>query len=562
MPNEYQVTNNVSVPLKLTYGFGALLLAIVVSCTNVPSEPANGSSQEVSLEIAVTGGLVKGIVENGVKQYHGIPYAAPPLGDLRWAPPAPVLPWSGVRDASEPGPICIQRAGAPIDFYSSARPNPADSEDCLTLNVWTKADRSDEGRPVMVWIHGGGLGAGWGARSAGSLYAEKGAVHVSINYRLGKLGFFAHPELSEENPKGVSGNQGFRDQVQALEWVRDNITRFGGDPNNVTIFGESAGGISVAVMQASPLARGLFHRGIGQSTPAFSPMQHRTRDQSFVPAGESIGLQFGAALAGEQANQSLAALRKVPAEKVLEVSKSNPMFSGYDFLPIVDGEVLVEDLGTTFAGGRQADVPMMVGNAAEEGAVVVPEMFMKSMGADLQGFEKYGAAMLPEVSDEIPKYYPASADEEVEQYWEALFTDLSFNYPSRFWVRSMDGFQSEAYLYSFNWHPRLIGGKKSGPFHGSSQIYVHGDFDLFKEVEPNAADLQFSNFIADIWVQFARTGNPNGGLLPEWPAFTRENEAYMELGSTPRVGHHLRMPQMELVERAWAERRAANAPLP
>ena len=126
----------------------------------------------------------------------------------------------------------------------------------------------------------------------------------------------------------------------------------------------------------------------------------------------------------------------------------------------------------------------------------------------------------------------------------------------------MDGFQSEAYLYSFNWHPRLIGGKKSGPFHGSSQIYVHGDFDLFKEVEPNAADLQFSNFIADIWVQFARTGNPNGGLLPEWPAFTRENEAYMELGSTPRVGHHLRMPQMELVERAWAERRAANAPLP
>ena len=419
-------------------------LAFTSSCTDMPGR----QSESVGLEMAVTGGLVRGIVdENGVKQYHGIPYAAPPVGDLRWAPPAPVTPWTGVHDASAPGPICTQRSGVPIDgpidFYSPARPKPVQSEDCLTVNVWTKAARSDEGRPVMVWIHGGGLGAGWGARSAGPLYAEKGAVHVSINYRLGKFGFFAHPELSAESPEGVSGNQGFRDQIQALEWVRDNITQFGGDPNNVTIFGKSAGGISVAVMQASPLARGLFHRAIGQSTPAFHPMQHRTRDQSFVLAGETIGQRFGVALAGKQAGQSLAALRKVSAEKVLAVSESNPLFSRYGFLPIVDGEVLVEDLGTTFAHGRQADVPVLVGNAAEEGSVVVPEMFMRAMGADLQGFLKYAATLLPEVSsDEIRKYYPANDDEDVGQHWEALFTDVSFNYPSRLWVRSMDGLQS------------------------------------------------------------------------------------------------------------------------
>ena len=544
----------------------AILLAFMVSCTDVPNKLTNGSSQEVGLEMAVTGGLIRGVVdketEDGVKQYHGIPYAAPPVGALRWAPPAPVLPWTGIRDASEPGPICTQRTGAPIDFYAPPRPKPEQSEDCLTVNVWTRATRSDEGRPVMVWIHGGGLGAGWGARSAGPLYAEKGAVHVSINYRLGKFGFFAHPELSAENPKGVSGNQGFRDQVQALEWVRDNIAQFGGDPNNVTIFGESAGGISVAVMQASPMARGLFHRAIGQSTPAFSPMQHRTRDQSFVPSGESIGLRFGAALAGEQADQSLAALRNVPAKKVLEVSESSPAFSAYDFLPTVDGEVLDEDLGTTFANGRQADVPVMVGNTAEEGAVVVPELFMSSMGAGLQGFSRYGATMLPEVSDEILKYYPVSTDEEVEQYWQALFTDVSFTYPARFWVRSMDGLQSDAYLYSFTWQPTLKGGNKRGAFHGASQIYIHGDFDLFKELALTDADVQFSHFIADTWVRFARTGNPNGGSLPEWPAFTPENEAYMDLGPSPRVDHHLRMPQMDLIEKAWAERRAANEPPP
>ena len=233
----------------------------------------------------------------------------------------------------------------------------------------------------------GGVAAKWSARSAGPLLAEKGAVHVSINYRLGRFGFLAHPELSAENPRGVSGNQGFRDQIQALKWVRDNISKFGGDPNNVTIFGESAGATSVSVMQVSPLARGLFHRVIGQSGGVFQPMQHRTRDQSFIPSGESIGLQFGAALVSEQADQSLAALRNVSAQKVFQVSEPHPAF-----LPTVDGEVLVEDVGTTFANGNQADVPVLVGSTSDEGVALL-EHFMGFMGTGLKGFNTFGKAV-------------------------------------------------------------------------------------------------------------------------------------------------------------------------
>ena len=540
-----------------------LLLVFSTSCSQEdpggqPAVASESESQIVSLEIQVSGGLIRGVVDgqgaDGVKQYHGIPYAAPPVGDLRWAPPAPVIPWDGARDAGEPGPICIQWKRSGLAFYD-APPGaqlPQQNEDCLTLNVWTKAIRSDERRPVMVWIHGGGLEAGWGAKSAGPLLAEKGAVHVSINYRLGRFGFLAHPELSAENPRGVSGNQGFRDQIQALKWVRDNISKFGGDPNNVTIFGESAGATSVSVMQVSPLARGLFHRVIGQSGGAFQPMQHRTRDQTFIPSGESIGLQFGAALVSGKADQSLAALRNVSAQKVFQVSEPHPAF-----LATVDGEVLVEDVGTTFANGNQADVPVLVGSTSDEGIALL-EHFMGLMGTGVKGFNRFGAAMLPEVRDEIPTYYPATTDEEAIPSWLAMFSDLTFTYPMRAWARSMDGTNSNAYLYWFTWPVPLVDGKNYGAFHGASQIYVHGDFDLMHEVRPTDADIEFSDFIAETWVRFARTGNPNGGSLPEWPAFTAENEAYMELGPTLRIGDQLRIQQLELVEKAWAIRRASN----
>ena len=543
------------------------LAVLSAGCSDPPDEESPASStppesQTVGLDVQVTGGAIRGTGDTspgGLKQYHGIPYAAPPTGDLRWAPPAPVVAWQGVRDAGAPGPVCMQRRPMNAAFYAAQQDKPPrrQSEDCLTLNVWTEADRRDEGRPVMVWIHGGGLVAGAGSRLSGRQLAAKGAVLVTFNYRLGQFGFFAHPELSAESPRGVSGNQGFRDQIQALRWVRDNIAEFGGDPDNVTILGESSGSTSVAVVQASPLARGLFHRAIGQSGAPFHPMRDRTRDQSFAPSGESNGLRFGAALTGEAGDQSLAALRAVPAERVLEAFLSSRDFSVYEYLPMVDGEVLVEDVATAFASGNQADVPTMVGSTSDESSAPV-EHLATMMPPGIRGFNVFAASMLPEVREELPSHYPAATDEQATRSWQDLLNDLNFNYPMRAWARGMTNVESDAFLYWFSWRPPVPNADYYGAFHGSFQMYLLGDLEAFRAV-PTDADREFSSMLAETWVRFARTGDPNGGPLPEWPAFTAEDEAYMELGPTLAVGEHLRTSQLELIAKAWDRRRAAGA---
>ncbi len=551
----------------------AVLAMAVCACSERESGPSSprpagepeAMADQVTREVAVTGGVIRGTVGHGgsgrsvLRQYHGIPYAAAPVGALRWAPTAPVTPWEGVLDASEPGPICIQRTRVGVPFYD--RPPdaelPEQSEDCLTLNVWTEADRRDERRPVMVWIHGGGLQGGWGSEQSGRLLAGHGAVVVTFNYRLGRLGFLAHPELTAENPDGASGNQGFRDQIQALHWVRDNIAQFGGDPGNVTIFGESAGAYSVSAMQASPLARGLFHRVIGQSGGGFQPMSHRTADRTYAPSAEKLGLQFAAAVLGEQQDRSLAALREVPAAAILATAESNRLFNTYEFLPTVDGDVLPEDIGAIFAAGRQADVPTLVGSTDDEGNALIVA-FVRFMGAGKSGFAKFVGAMLPETREEIETHYAAATDAEAMRFWAHLFTDLTFTYPMRAWARGMAPLTSDAWLYWFTWHPPIADADAYGAFHGATQSYLFDGLARFRTV-PTDADREFARTMAETWVRFAATGDPNGGDLPEWPAFTPANEAYLELGPTIRAGDHLRIPEIALIELAWAERRRANA---
>ncbi len=579
----------------------ALIAVTIFGCSEQTPRPASpdaergAMAERVTQEVAVTGGVIRGTVGQGgifmrraspsrspaegssmrgaspsrspaegsapavLRQYHGIPYAAAPVGVLRWAPTAPVTPWEGVLDAREPGPICIQRTRVGVPFYDPPPDAelPEQSEDCLTLNVWTEAERQDERRPVMVWIHGGGLQAGSGSEQSGRLLAGHGAVVVTFNYRLGRLGFLAHPELTAENPDGVSGNQGFRDQVQALEWVRDNIARFGGDPGNVTIFGESAGAYSVSVMQASPRARGLFHRAIGQSGGGFQPMSHRTEDRTYAPSAEKLGLRFAAAVLGEREDRSLAALREVPAAAILATAESSPLFNTYEFLPTVDGDVLTADVGATFAAGRQADVPTMVGSTDDEGDALIAH-FVRFMGAGQAGFATFAGAMLPEVTDEIEAHYAPATDAEAMRSWTHLFTDLTFTYPMRAWARSMEPLDSDAWLYWFTWHPPITEADTYGAFHGATQSYLFDGLARFRAV-PTDADRELARTMAETWVRFAATGNPNGGELPEWPAFTAENEAYLELGATIRTGDHLRIPDIALIERAWAERRRANA---
>lgn len=539
-------------------------VVLILLLANATAVTGGDSSDRIGVEVAVTGGTVEGLVTgegaNTLKQFHAIPYAAPPLGSLRWRPPAAVVPWEGVLDASSPGPLCTQPQYMGVGFYITNRPDQ--SEDCLTINVWTRADLVTERRPVMFWVHGGGLAGGAGSEQTGELLTEKGAVLVTFNYRLGRMGFLAHPELSAENPRGVSGNQGFRDQVAALQWVRENIHRFGGNPDNITIFGESAGSTSISALQASPLARGLFHRAIGQSGSAFHPLTDRLVDKPYAPAGETVGKMFaakalaGASVAGASGDVSLGALRALPAERIVEIAQSSPVFSTYESLPIVDGEVLPDEIAAIFARGEQADVPTLIGSNANEGAAVM-EYFTGFLGEGIEGFTRFKMALLPEAAGEIDVLYPVDNPQGVMQSWQDLFADITFTYPMRQWARDMANVDSDVYLYWFTWHPPVEGTAKYKSFHGADLGYVFGQLTMFG-AKPTDADRAFSDLMAETWVRFAVTGNPNGGAIDGWQPFTPDNEAYFVLGPRLHSDRDLRLPEMTLIENAWRKRRVSG----
>ena len=334
----------------------------------------SGSALTANDTVRVEGGLISGSVDDGVRSYKGIPFAAPPVGELRWKAPQPVAAWEGVRECNDFGPDCPQAPYPQSSLYYSAPRKQ--SEDCLYLNVWTAA-KAAEKRPVMVWIHGGALTRGSGATRAydGTALAKKGVVLVTINYRLGPLGYLAHPELTAESPNRSSGNYGALDQIAALKWVQKNIAAFGGDPGRVTIFGESAGSWSVNALVASPLARGLFHRAIGQSGGSFGPMTYLKEDREGRPSAEKIGEAFAKAAGAD----SIKALRAQPAEKIVEVFNSDPEGRKFRTQPNVDGWALPDEIRNIFAQGKQNEVPVIVGsNANEMTTLTVPAMVPKT----------------------------------------------------------------------------------------------------------------------------------------------------------------------------------------
>lgn len=513
-------------------------------------------------EINVTGGLIRGLVSdtktNSLKQYHGIPFAAPPIEKLRWAPPAPVIPWQGTLDATKHGHYCMQPETTGIGIYIRHRSNP--SEDCLTINVWTRADSVDERSPVMFWIHGGALQGGAGFERSGEALTKKGVVLVTFNYRLGRLGFFSHPELSAENANGVSGNQGFRDQIAALHWVQENITKFGGNPNNVTIFGESAGAYSVSALQASPLAKGLFHRAIGQSGGMFWPMSHRTIDKPYAPSDEKIGLMLARAIVGETSNASLDVLRTIPAEQIIAAAESSPAFSTNEFIPTVDGEVLRDEVSRIFSSGEQIDVPTMIGNNANEHAAVI-DLFACINGDGIDGFNRYKTGLLGEVFDEIGSLYPSDSEQTIRQSWEEFSNDVNFTYPMRLWARAMSNVSSDVYLYWFNYYPPVLD-RQYKAFHGGDLPYVFGQLDMFGG-NPVGADFVDADTMMSIWTRFAASGNPNGKNIDGWEAFTPSNERYYILGPENTPAEKLRVERMKLIEKAWDIRRVqGTASLP
>jgi para-nitrobenzyl esterase len=483
----------------------------------------------------VEGGALEGMMIDGLKVFRGIPYAAPPVGNLRWKPPQPGPAWDGVLSATSFSPQCMQRPFAPGSPYS--RPPRPSAEDCLYLNVVSGADEG-ELLPVMVWIHGGSWTRGTGADTwyQGTALAERGVVVVTINYRLGPLGFFAHPELSAESERGVSGNQGLLDQIAALEWVRENIRAFGGDPDRVTIFGESAGAWAVHTLVASPLAKGLFRAAIGESGGQFGS-QIPLRDEE-GPSAEGAGETFMEA-AGVG---SMAELRSLSAERLMEVWETR---AGRD-LPIsanVDGHVLHHDLLETYKRGMQSDVPVLIGSNADEGSAFLPSAFLpKTVDMLRQRLSPFAG----DRTDELIEVYGVSDDADAANAMRAAWRDQVFSLQMRTWARMTEAAGQNAYLYFFTRTPPGAG--ELGAFHGAEIPYVFGATD------PQAApqDEELSATMADYWTNFAKTGDPNGGGRPLWQPWNDVDRPYMELGDEVRLGNRLLDHELDFLERGIA----------
>jgi para-nitrobenzyl esterase len=466
--------------------------------------------------VKVEHGLVQGTSEDELTVYRGIPFAASPVGDLRWRAPQPAAKWEGVRQATKFGPKPIQ----------GSRNGPEMSEDCLYLNVWTPAKSADDRIPVLVWIYGGGFGAGATSEPSysGEKLAKKGVVLVSIAYRVGQLGFLAHPELSAETTNHVSGNYGLLDLVAGLQWVQKNINGFGGDANKVTIFGESAGGIAVSMLCASPLAKGLFHGAISQSGGSFGPPRPTTfpgENLKRLPDAERAGETY----AKSAGVLSIAELRKVAPDKL-------PAGRGLGMSwPIIDGWVMPDDQYKLYAAGKYNDTPILVGYNSDEGASFSPPKTPEDYIASVK--ERYG-----KFAEDLIKAYPVGSNS-VPKTARDLTRDAAFGWHTWAWARlqAQTG-KSEVFYYYFDQHPEYPEGSPRagyGMTHGADVAYV---FQHLNPTNPQTtkADLEISDAVSTYWVNFAKRGNPNGESVPAWPAFSDSNPQVMYFNETPHPG--------------------------
>jgi para-nitrobenzyl esterase len=449
-------------------------------------------------------GEVEGARDGALTVYKGVPFAAPPLGALRWREPQPAPPWSGVRQAKSFAPACMQTG-----VSMPGETPPATSEDCLYLNIWTPADRPGARLPVIVWIYGGGFFNGsasmplyWGDRLAG-----KGAVVVTVGYRVGPFGFLALPELTAESAHRSSGNYGFLDQIAALRWVQRNIARFGGDPARVTIAGQSAGAASVSILMASPLAKGLFARAIAESGGVFEPLQLAP---SYLLAnaekdGETYMRSAGA--------KSLAELRALPADALLKGK------AGDISHPVIEPYVLPRSPYDAFVAGGENDVPILIGSNADEARSLIPDLdTVKAASFEADIAKRWGALPPP-----LLAAYPHSSDAEAVRARLDFERDLRFGWDIWAWARlaAMHGTQA-VYYYHFNHAPPFpIHSVYAdwGPSHFAELWYVFDHLDQERWAW-TAADRRLADAMSRYWVNFASSGDPNGAALPAWPRFT------------------------------------------
>lgn len=475
-----------------------------------------GSAAQAAFDepVITEAGLVSGTpgAVEGVTAFKGIPFGAPPVGDLRWKAPEPVAPWDGVRAGDAFGDVCVQPPGQGRMNVSVDLPDSPDaSEDCLYLNVWTPADGAGEDLPVMVWIFGGAYteGAGSSPHNHGDQLAAKGVVLVSFNYRLGPFGFLSHPDLTAESEHGASGNYALADSIAALQWVQDNIEAFGGDPDNVTIFGESAGAAMAAGLVGSPVAEGLFHRAIAESGGwmglTMAPMRAReSAEQQTATAAAALGAE------------TLADLRALSTEQVTGGLRGQGM--------IIDGWIIPEDLSVTFAEGRQNAVDVIVGSNRHEG------YFAGGFGppTTMDSWQASAGQRWGDLAETGLAAYPVTTDEEAANASMDLMGD-NMAWHMRLFGERQAAIGKNSWLYYFTHEPPYAeGARDMGAVHTVEIPYVFNNLAA-PRVYPDASspelasgdqrELAFADQISSYWVNFARTGDPNGPGLPAWPAF-------------------------------------------
>ena len=504
-------------------------------------------AKEPLLRTRVETGDVEGVLEGGLAVYKAIPYAAPPVGNLRWKDPQPAKAWEGVRKCDTFGPLPPQptRPGRTADMMS---------EDCLYLGIATPAKSANEKLPVMVWIHGGGFQTEHYGGDLWSLLAQRGVVIVSVEYRTGALGFMAHPELAKESKDGLngqsghSGNYGLLDQIYALQWVQRNIENFGGDPKKVTIFGESAGAISCSILCASPLAKGLFHGCISQSGGSFAPWSDAPRSIG-LDASQKGAEQQGLAFQKHLKKKSLKELRAMDA---MALCDGNVGFSG--FWPCVDGYVICDDQYRLYERGEYNDVPVIVMTNSDEGALFTPPT------VKAEDYQKNASRMFGDMTEEALKVYPANTDEEA---WHAngdSFRDLGFAWPSYAWVKlqSQTG-KSPAYAayldqpskMSFSQNPL-----RRGVAHADDIMYLNGMF--LNQPDKFPAEAAVSEMMQQYWVNFAKTGNPNGKGLPYWPSFDEAQPTTMQFRNGASLIMRPNSEQIDFIDRLMKAKREAT----